>query len=146
MAKARPLSAKQLAVIDDLFKDEPAESQILEKHGISRRLYDRWLADESFRRHLETRKAWECRRNEIILVRSAREAVTNLMALTKSEQAETARKACLDIITMSADLSAGPDTKPGENPTPASESLNLTPERAGKILTFLAEEEQVGTS
>jgi hypothetical protein len=146
MAKARPLSAKQLAVIDDLFKDELKDPQILEKHGISRRLYDKWLADEDFCRHLETRKAWEHHLNDIILIRSAREAVTNLMALTKSEQAETARKACLDIITMSADLSAGPDTKPGENPTPASESLNLTPERAGKILTFLAEEEQVGTS
>lgn len=146
MAKAKPLDARQLALMDDLFKDEPKESQILKNHNVSRRLFDRWLADEDFCRHLETRKAWEHHLNEIILIRSAREAVTNLMALTKSQQAETARKACLDIITMSADLSAGSDTKPGGNSTPASESLNLTPERAGKILTFLAEEKPVGTS
>jgi hypothetical protein len=146
MAKAKPLKAKQLAVIDDLFVSKLKDSRILKKHGVGRKLYDKWLADESFRRHLEARKAWECRHNEIILVRSAREAMSNLMDLTKSKQAETARKACLDIITMCSNLSAGSDTKPGENPTPASESLNLTPERAGKILTFLAEEEPISTS
>jgi hypothetical protein len=146
MAEAKPLSAKQLAVIDDLFRSKLKESQILKKHGVSRKLYDKWLAGESFGRHLDKRKARECRRNEIILVRSARQAVSNLMDLTKSEQAETAGKACLDVITMRAGLSTGTDAKPGGNPTSGSESLNLTPERAGKLLTFLAEEKPVSTS
>jgi hypothetical protein len=98
MAKAKPLSARQFAVIDDLFKDEPKDTQILEKHNISRRLYDKWLADESFSDYLDRRKAWEHRHNEIILIKSERQAISNLMDLTKSQQAETARKACFDII------------------------------------------------
>jgi hypothetical protein len=146
MAKTKPLSAKQLAVIDDLFKDEPKDSQILKNHNVSRRLFDKWLADESFSRHLDKRKAWEHRRNEIILVKSATEAVANLMALTKSQQAETARKACLDIITMCSNLSGGSDTKPSKNPKPAPESPNLPPEAAGKLLACLAGEKPIGTS
>lgn len=146
MAKAKPLSTKQLAVIDDLFKDDPNELQILEKHNISRRLYDKWLADESFSDYLDRRKRWECRRNKIKLVKSERQAISNLLDLTKSKQSETARKACLDIITMGSSLSAGTDTKPDKNPKPASESLNLPPEAAGKLLAALAEEKPVSTS
>lgn len=146
MAKAKSLSTKQLAVIDDLFKDEPKESQILKNRNISRRLYDKWLADESFRRHLDKRRAWEHHYNEIILVKSERKAISNLMALTKSEQAETARKACLDIITMRSNLSAGSNTKPSKNPKPTPESPNLPPEAAGKLLAFLAEEKLISTS
>jgi hypothetical protein len=146
MAKTKPLSARQLAVIDDLFEDDPNEPQILENHNISRRLYDRWLADESFSDYLDKRKAWEHRRNKIKLVKSERQAISNLLDLTKSKQSETARKACLDIITMGSSLSAGTDTKQDKNPKPTPESLNLPPEAAGKLLAALAEEKTVSTS
>jgi hypothetical protein len=146
MAKAKPLSARQFAVIDDLFKDEPKDTQILEKHNISRRLYDKWLADESFSDYLDRRKAWEHRHNEIILIKSERQAISNLMDLTKSQQAETARKACFDIITMGSSLSASSDTKPGKNPKPTPESPNLPPETAGKLLAVLAEKKPSRTS
>lgn len=146
MAKAKPLNAKQLALIDDLFKSKLKESRILKKHGVSRKLYDRWLADENFRRNLQTRKAWEHHHNEIILVKSATQAISNLMDLTKSKQAETARKACLDIITMRSGLSAGTATKPGGNSASASALPNLPPEAAGKLLAVLAQEEPVSTS
>jgi hypothetical protein len=151
MAEAKPLNAKQLAVIDDLFEGELKESQILEKHNISRKLYDKWLADESFHHYLEKRMVWEYRRNEIILARSARQAVSNLMDLTKSKQSETARKACLDIITMRANLLsgtrlAGTPAVPVDNPKSLPECPNLSPETSGKLLAFLAEEKRISTS
>lgn len=138
MAKAKPLSAKQLAVIDDLFEGELKEPQILEKHNISRTLYEKWLADEDFHCHLETRMVWEYRRSEIILVRSARQAVSNLMDLTKSKQAETARKACIDVITMRANFLSGTRAGLIDNPKPPPETPNFSPVTAGKLLAVLA--------
>ncbi|MGB2861776.1 MAG: hypothetical protein WBC05_00495 [Sedimentisphaerales bacterium] len=140
MTNAKALSARQFAVIEDLFEGEQ-EQTILGKHNLSRKLYNKWLADESFNDQLDWRVAWEYRRSEFILARKAREAVSDLVGLTKSKQPETARKACLDIITMRANRLVGTPATPGDNPTPpASDTPELTPETAGKILAVLAEE------
>ena len=139
MSKEKSLSAKQLTVIEDLFEGEQ-EQKILEKHKLSRKLYNNWLADKVFNDQLDWRVAWEYRRSEFILARKAREAVSNLIKLTECQNPETARKACLDIITMRANLSTGTPTTPRENPTPlASDIPELTLENAGKVLAVLAE-------
>jgi hypothetical protein len=140
MTNAKPLSVKQLAVIDDLFEGRLEEQVILEKHNLSRKLYDKWLADEAFTSHLDWRVAWEYRRSEFMLARYARVAVSNLGQLTNPEKPEAARKACIDIITMRANRLAGTPAVPDDNPTPISESPNLSPETAGKLLAVLAEE------
>jgi hypothetical protein len=141
MTKAKPLSAKQLTVIEDLFEGEQ-ERTILEKHKLSRKLYNKWLDDKTFNDQLDWRVAWEYRRSEFILARKARKAVANLVDLTKSRQLETARKACLDIITMRANRLAGTPTTPGDNPAPTPDASKLTHETAGKILAVLAEEKR----
>ena len=140
MTNAKALSAKQLAVVDDLFKGELEEQAILENHNISRKLYNKWLADGAFNDQLDRRVAWEYRRSEFILARKAREAVSNLVQLTNPKQPETARKACLDIITMRAKLLAGTPATPGDNLKPTPESPNFSPETTGKLLAVLAEE------
>ncbi len=142
MIKAKPLSAKQLAVIDDLFEGRLEEQEILEKHNISRRLYDKWLADEGFNEHLDRCMVWEYRRCEFMLAHYARVAASNLVQITDPDpkKPEAARKACIDIITMRANRLAGPPAVPVDNPTPTSESLNLSPETTGKLLAVLAEE------
>jgi hypothetical protein len=139
MTNVKALSTKQLAVIEDLFEGEQ-ERTILEKHNLSLKLYNKWLANETFNRHLDRRITWEYRRSELILARKVREAVSNLMSLTKSEQSETARKACIDIITMRANRLSGSNAPPGDNPTSSPESPQISPETAGKILAVLAEE------
>jgi len=140
MTKEKPLSAKQLAVIDDLFEGRLEEQAILEKHNLSRKLYNRWLADEAFTSHLDWRMAWEYRRSEFMLAHYARVAVSNLVQLTDPQKPEAARKACLDIITMRTNRSAGTNATPGENPASPPESPPFSPETAGKILSVLAEE------
>jgi len=141
MSKEKPLSARQLAVIEDLFEDKQ-EQEILEKHNLSRKLYNKWLSDGAFTSHLDRRIVWEYRRCEFMLAHHALEAVTNLVKLTDPKQPETARKACLDIITMrsAANRLADSPAVPGDNPTSPPESLNLSSEAAGKILAVLAEE------
>jgi hypothetical protein len=145
MIKAKPLCVRQLAVIDDLFKDKIEESEILKNHNLNRKLFEKWLADESFLDYLNRRIAWEYRLGEILLARSVSKAVSILVKLTESSQSETARKACLDIITMRANLSAGVQASE-DNPKPPAESLPFSHETAGKMLAFLAEEKKLKLS
>ena len=145
MTKARPLCARQLAVIDDLFKDKIEESEILKNHKLNSKLLEKWLADESFLDHLNRRIVWEYRLGEILLARSVRKAVSNLMKLTESNQPETARKACLDIITMRDNHLEGVQAL-NETPKPPSESLPFSHETAGKMLACLAEEKTLNLS
>ena len=145
MSKAKPLSAKQLAVIDDIFEGRMEEPGMLKKHNISRELYDMWLADEDFNDHLDRRMVWEYRRCEFMLAHYARVAASNLVRLTDCKSEEAARKSCIDIITMRANLlvgthSPGTPALPGDNPKSPPETSNLLPETAGKILAVLAEE------
>ena len=142
MTNTKPLSAKQLAVMEDLFVGRLEEPEIRENHNISRKLYEKWLADENFNSRLDQRKAWEYRRCEFMLARKTRQTVSMLVKLAELGKGETARKACIDIITMRANLLAGAPVTPGDNPTPPPESPNLQPEAAGKILAVLAEENQ----
>ena len=140
MINAKPLSAKQYAVIEDLFEGELEEETILQKNKLSRKLYDKWLVDEVFAGRLDKRLAWEYRRSEFMLARYTRVAVSNLVRLTECNKAETARKACLDMITMRTSHSAGSSATPVDNSTLQHESQILSPETTGKLLAFLAEE------
>ena len=120
-------------MIDDLFDEKLDEQQVLEKHRLSRRLYDKWLADEAFTCYCDRRKIWERRRCELTLARSARSAASRLMALAESKTAETARKACLDIISMLPAASRADAEAPSEGP-------ELPPETASRLLAALAEQ------
>ena len=147
MSQAKPLSTKQLAVIDDLFEGRMEEPDMLKKHNISRKLYDRWLADEDFNNHLDRLMVWEYRRCEFMLAHYARVAASNLVRLTDADpkQPEAARKACIDIITMRANLLAGTRSSgipalPGNNPAPLPELPPFSSETAGKLLAVLAED------
>ena len=140
MTNAKPLSTKQFTVMEDLFEGELEEKVILEKNNLSRKLYDKWLADEDFIDRLNKRLAWEHRRSEFMLARYTRVAVSSLVRLTDCNKPETARKACLDIISMRNNHLAGSSATSGDNPTPQHESPNLSPETTGKFLAILAEE------
>ena len=139
MTNAKPLNAKQLAVIEDLFAGESEEHAILKNHNISRKLYDKWLTDEGFIEHLDRRMVWEYRRGELMLARFVRKSVSNLMDLTKSKQSETARKACIDIITISGNCLSCRQSAQVDNPAGSPEAQPFTSETAGRLLSVLAE-------
>ena len=157
MRKAKRLSVRQLAFIGDLFGGKLSEQAALEKHHVSRRLYNKWLTDLAFAEEFDRRIAGLYRQNSLLIAHNASKAMEELMKLIKGkeestegnakkpEKGETVRKACLDVIKMHlsprrVDRPKAPDKKA----TPPPEMPRLSPKTAGKLLAVLAEEKTDG--
>ncbi len=142
MKKQKQLTKKQVAFLEDLFSGHFDEQAALDKHKISSRIYQKWQGQELFKRELAARKEAAHRQSELIIARYASLAAAKLVQLTESENQETARKACLDIITHPASCSRrgkgdGGDQKGGEE---GEGGEDISAEAAAKILEVLAEE------
>ncbi len=146
MPNAKQLTKRQLAVIEDLFSGELDEQAVLDKHKISRNRYNKWQSDDNFAEQFDRRIAGAYRQSVALIARYAPLAAAKLIQLTESEKAETARKACLDIISMPI-LTANRKTHPssdeprlaGTQPQSA-DTQQLTEQTAGRLLAVLAEE------
>jgi hypothetical protein len=142
------LTRKQLAVLDDLFSSlapvsESGAGGILEKHGVSAAEYRRWHSEEAFAEEYEARLAALGRQSRLLIARYASYAAAKLIALTESENQETARKACLDIIDRLQSAFGGLElrSKNEELAEGGCEGASLAPELAEKILETLADRE-----
>ena len=102
MSGSKRLTKRQLAVIDDLFAGRLEEQEILDKYKLSKRIYHKWLKDDTFSGQLERRINEAYRQSALLIARYAPTAAIKLVQLTDSDKPETARKACLDIISMPA--------------------------------------------
>jgi hypothetical protein len=136
MQKSKKLNKRQLAVLDDLFTGEPDEQAVLDKHAVSRQRYEQWLAQEQFAEQFERRIDRAYRQSRTILARYAPVAAAKLVELTSSAEEETARKACLDIISPPC------PTRPATPSKPQAPAPDLPPEQASRLLAALAQEEE----
>ena len=110
------------------------EQAILDKHKIKRNTFNRWLADENFEAELVRRIKTARLMSDVLIAKYSVVAAAKLVGLTESEKEETARKACLDIISL-------PNSKLPEQPdSEETETVTLSDETASKILAVLAEE------
>jgi hypothetical protein len=98
MGKRRHLTARQLTVLNDLFNSDLDEQGVLDKHKVRRSTYERWLANELFAERFDRYVNSIRRRSELLMAKYSCLAAAKLVELTASDKAETARKACLDII------------------------------------------------
>lgn len=141
MAKRKQLSKKQLAVIDDMFAGELDEQAVLDKHKISRSTYNRWQGDELFVDEFNRRITSAHRQSVALIARYASLAAAKLVQLTESENQETARKACLDILSLPS-LAAKKTEQPTEpQSSPDKQTQQLLPQTASRLLAALAQEE-----
>jgi len=135
------LGKKQRAVINDMFKNGLAEPETLEKHNIRPCRYRKWLENGMFKQEIDTRIEAAMRQSKLVMVRWLPLVAERLAQLTISEKDETARKACLDIISLHT-----PETeqKTAQNAqtVQAKEIKPLPPEMASKLLAALAEKNQ----
>jgi len=143
------LTKRQLAVIDELFKGELDEQAILDKYKVSHNLYKRWLANKNFADEIDRRIESSLRQSALLIARYAPLAAAKLVQLTDSENQETARKACLDIISFSSSATRPDalsnmhntrDTRDERRETKDEGRGQLSPETASRLLSALAEE------
>jgi len=141
MKKKKNLTKRQLAVIEDLFAGELEEQEVLDRHKVSRNTFNKWLSDQRFIEQFNNRIAQAYHQSELIIARYARLAALKLIALTESDKDETARKACLDIITRN---SISPRLyAEGLNPEQSTPPVDkLSPQTASRLLAVLAEEKE----
>jgi len=140
MARKKQLKKRQLAVIDDMFSGELDEQSVLAKHKVSRDVYNKWLADGDFAEEFDRRIASAHRQSVALIARYAPLAAAKLVQLTESENQETARKACLDIISfpkIAAQKTEQSDRAKKDSDKPAEQLPEAT---VSRLLAALAEE------
>jgi len=143
MNRKKQLQKKQRAVLDDLFRGELEEQAILEKHKVKMAVYDRWHANEFFAAEFARRMEALNRQSELIIAKYRALAAVKLVQLTESDKEETARKACLDIISLPT-LSNEKLEQPTGVQKDSEKSLpQLPPETANKLLAVLAEAQEL---
>jgi hypothetical protein len=102
MAKRQKcLTKKQCDVIDDLFRSDLTEEEVLAEHGVSKSVYRRWLRDKVFHDEITFRIEAGKRLGELIIAVNAPIAASKLAKIANGKDGETTRKACLDIISTS---------------------------------------------
>jgi len=140
MGKRKYLRQRQLKVLDDLFNSDLDERAVLDKHKVRRSTYDRWLADKLFSERFKQYVNGQKRRSELLMAKYGCLAAAKLVELAASDKAETARKACLDIISLPK-LAGDTNPKPAESqPADQPQARQLTPQTARRLLAALAEE------
>lgn len=140
MAKRRYLSQRQLTVLDDLFNSDLDEQAVLDKHKVRRSTYERWLADELFAERFKRYINGLKRRSELLMARYSCLAAAKLVGLTASDKAETARKACLDIIS-APKIADSRDEQTDKAAKESSQQVGqLSDVTASRLLAALAEE------
>jgi len=137
------LSNKQLAVLDDIFNNGLTEQQALEKHNITTCRYRKWLENGLFEHEINARIDAAIRQSKLVMAHHLPWAAQRLAQLTVSEKDETARKACLDVISLHNDDIA---QDIAEVPQPTDEIPPISPEKASRMLAILAEDEETGCS
>ena len=132
------LGKRQRAVITDMFENGLTKSQALEKNKVPKWLFRKWQANDFFIEQSRERVREATQQSNIVVARIFPQAAKRLAELIISEKDETARKACLDLVTLrKADIEqdAIRQEKEAQNPN----KYNLTEEKAAKIWAVLAE-------
>ena len=142
MGSRKQLSKRQLAVIEEMFSGELDEQGVLDKHKVSRNLYNKWLADEGFANEFDRRIVSAYRQSEFIIARYAPLAAAKLVQLTESQSQETARKSCLDIISLPQAVVKKTQGPGGGSRADEREGPELSDETVSKMLAVLAEEKR----
>ncbi len=135
------LGNKQRAVINDMFQNGLTEHETLEKHNVRPCRYKKWLENGMFKQEIDARIEAATRQSKLLMARCLPFAAERLAQLTVSEKDETARKACLDVIS----LHTTETEQKTEQQAQPQKAHPLPPEVASKLLAILAEDKKLGS-
>lgn len=92
------LSKKQKEVVREMYEQQLSEREVLERFGLSNKVFQRWLNSEEFTDELERLCANSARETRLILSRFGPVAAVRLVELMQSEKDDVARRASLELI------------------------------------------------
>ncbi|MHC4455977.1 MAG: hypothetical protein ACYS0I_02615 [Planctomycetota bacterium] len=144
MAWKKQLRKEQIAVLEDLFNSDLDEQAVLDKHKVRRSTFDRWMDDKTFAERFKQYVNGLKRRRELLMAKYSCRAAEKLLKLTGSEREETARKACLDIISPPSRAAKKGQGSSEQQSRPDNQAEQLPLKTARKLLAVLAEEKSEG--
>lgn len=108
---------------------------LLKKFNLTSATFHRWLTSEAFERELHFQQSVARRQSELLLGRNAFNAAQKLIKLTNdTEKPDIARRACLDILSLTSKGSTEPMTE-----TPAPAKVPLDEKTAAAMLDLLTD-------
>lgn len=97
---SRSIQGRQMGFVEDLFEKGESVEDLKKKYRVGPTEFQYWLKDKRFIKEIRRRIWWAYQQSEIMVSRYTVVAAAKLVELTGSENPETARKACLDIISL----------------------------------------------
>jgi len=137
---AGKLTTKQLAIIDGLLTGKIKQEKLFKKYKVKKSIYYKWLNEPAFKQAFTRRIEWTKFQSQLLILRYISVAAAKLIALTESKSEETARKACLDILSLPMSFAENKGDK--ENDLPQEEDEEISQATAEKLLEALACEEK----
>ncbi|MCD4830775.1 MAG: hypothetical protein K8R02_03080 [Anaerohalosphaeraceae bacterium] len=132
----KKLTKKQLIVIGELFESGGDEAGVAKKYKVSNKLMRQWLKQKEFQEELAYKFASANRQSRLLLAKYIPLAAAKLVELCASEKEETARKACLDILTIHLPKNI---SQKNEDKSVEQESEGLSSNLSSKLLAVLAD-------
>ena len=131
------LTQKQLKIIEEWLNNGGDEVEISMKYGISYKQWIRWLSNKYFSEEINGRIEMAKCRSQILLAKYLPLATAKLVQLCNSDNQETSRRACLDILALEKGLKQVSEaaTEAADEPEPTIDAAT-----ASKILAALAGE------
>jgi len=118
---SRGLTKRQRQVLEELFAAGGDEARALQKCRVPQWVYRRWLEEPVFLEELGLRMESVGRQTRVVLAKGGPVVAARLVELTQGEKEETARKACVDVLSMVAagNVPARPGRSDGRGEEPA---------------------------
>lgn len=126
-----------LRAVDEILKGED-EAKVLERYEIEPETFDKLLNSPKFILQVSNRIGLSIIRSKLLIAQYAQVATAKLIHLTDCEKEETARKACLDVITLATKQSDATIQKEEVSEIVNSANQPITDEQASKMLAVLA--------
>ena len=132
--------SKALVAVDEILKGGEG-AEVLKHHRIEPEAFDKLLNDPKFALQVSNRIGLSIIRTKLLIAQYAQAATAKLISLTECEKEETARKACLDVITLATKQSDITLQKEKVSEIVESANAPITPDQASKMLAVLADDD-----
>ncbi len=134
-----------LVAVDKILKGD-SEEQTLERHEIEPEDFDKLLNNPKFVLQVSNRIGLSIIRTKLLIAQFSQTATAKLIQLMDSDKEETARKACLDVITLATKQSDATiqKEKAAQIIEEANTPAELTGDQASRMLAVLSENDGQG--